>query len=231
MLIVDDAPSIAADEPVLAVDRANFSAEGTNVAAGLANDGLTGWPVIAVGDILLAKEKGLEGWHECEVLKIEGDLLTFVWSGFPDSEVFTRRVWQIGLLGGGEAMLSTDKGLDAPDAERGNMRTTKIRALNDTFRQNIPRLSDGSRLIVTDGVGSLPPEQIANILLAVRTFAEFNPDNDPHGEHDFGAIEHAGIRYFWKVDAYDRWMQFGSPDPSDPSVTTRVLTIMRADEY
>jgi hypothetical protein len=65
----------------------------------------------------------------------------------------------------------------------------------------------------------------------VRTFADFSPDNDPHGEHDFGAIEQDGVRYFWKIDAYDRWMQFGSPDPADPSVTTRVLTIMRADEY
>ena len=30
---------------------------------------------------------------------------------------------------------------------------------------------------------------------------------------------------------YDRATEFGSPDPTDPAVTTRVLTIMRADEY
>jgi hypothetical protein len=30
---------------------------------------------------------------------------------------------------------------------------------------------------------------------------------------------------------YDRKTEFGSSDPADPAVTTRVLTIMRADEY
>jgi hypothetical protein len=84
---------------------------------------------------------------------------------------------------------------------------------------------------MTAGVSALCPEQFAQLLLSVRTFTEFEPDNDPHGEHDFGAIEQDGVRHFWKTDAYDQWMQFGSPNPADPSVTTRVLTIMRADEY
>jgi hypothetical protein len=52
-----------------------------------------------------------------------------------------------------------------------------------------------------------------------------------HGEHDFGAVDEGGVRYFWKVDCFDRNTEFGSPDPADPAVTTRVLTIMRADEY
>lgn len=26
------------------------------------------------------------------------------------------------------------------------------------------------------------------------------PENDPHGERDFGAITLAGRRFFWKVD-------------------------------
>jgi hypothetical protein len=65
----------------------------------------------------------------------------------------------------------------------------------------------------------------------VVTFEAFTPGDDPHGEHDFGAIKHAGVRYFWKIDYYDLAKQFGSPDAADPTVTTRVLTIMRADEY
>ena len=58
----------------------------------------------------------------------------------------------------------------------------------------------------------------------------FTDDNDPHGEHDFGIVEHGGVRSFWKIDYYDREMQMLSPDPADPSVTTRVLTVMLAEE-
>ena len=44
-------------------------------------------------------------------------------------------------------------------------------------------------------------------------------------------IEHEGVSYLWKVDCYDLSLEYASPDPADPAVTTRVLTIMRADEY
>jgi len=110
-------------------------------------------------------------------------------------------------------------------------RQATIRALNDAFRRKLPNTSGGYRLIVTDGVASLPPDELASTLRSVRDFLDFSPDNDPHGEHDFGSIERNGVRYYWKIDCYDQWMQFGSPDPADPSVTTRVLTVMRADEY
>ncbi len=56
-------------------------------------------------------------------------------------------------------------------------------------------------------------------------------DNDPHGEHEFGNFELAGRTFFFKIDAYDTEMRYGSPDPADPAKTTRVLTIMLADEY
>ena len=65
----------------------------------------------------------------------------------------------------------------------------------------------------------------------VATFSELTADNDPHGEHDFGSFEIAGRKFFWKIDAYDAKMEFGSEDPSDPVKTTRVLTIMLAEEY
>ena len=47
---------------------------------------------------------------------------------------------------------------------------------------------------------------------------------------DTGAFEHNGERVFWKIDCYDRAMEFGSEDPADPQKTTRVLTIMLAGE-
>ena len=66
---------------------------------------------------------------------------------------------------------------------------------------------------------------------AGRDVLDFTEDNDPHGEHDFGSFELAGRKFFWKIDYYDANMEFGSEDPADPAKTTRVLTIMLAEEY
>ena len=63
------------------------------------------------------------------------------------------------------------------------------------------------------------------------SFTTFDAGNDPHGEHDFGALAFGAERYFWKIDYYDADLTFASPDPADPTVTRRVMTIMRADEY
>ncbi len=102
-----------------------------------------------------------------------------------------------------------------------------IRTLNDAFRRTFV----GGMVMVTAGVEALPGEQRRSLLAKVRAFEAFGEDNDPHGEHVFGAVDEAGVRYFWKIDYYDRATECGSPDPADPAVTTRVLTIMRADEY
>ena len=62
-------------------------------------------------------------------------------------------------------------------------------------------------------------------------FDDFKPDNDPYGEHDFGAFEVDGHKFFFKVSYYDITMEFGSDDPANPEVTKRVLTLMLAEEY
>jgi Protein of unknown function (DUF3768) len=105
--------------------------------------------------------------------------------------------------------------------------TDRIRVLNDNFRSTFV----GGRVLTTAGVAELPVDTKARLLLAVQSFRNFTKDNDPHGEHDFGAIELEGERYFFKLDYYDVDMHYGSENPADPNVTTRVLTIMRADEY
>jgi hypothetical protein len=106
-------------------------------------------------------------------------------------------------------------------------KTDRIRNLNDAFRRTFV----GGAVMITAGVEAMPLDQRRSLLQKVRSFDAFREDNDPHGEHDFGAVDEAGIRCFFKVDYYDLKTEFGSPDPSDPAVTTRVLTIMRADEY
>ncbi|MFZ1952935.1 MAG: DUF3768 domain-containing protein [Pseudolabrys sp.] len=55
--------------------------------------------------------------------------------------------------------------------------------------------------------------------------------NDPHHEHDFGSFDADGQTIFFKIDYYDRALMFHSPDPANPSVTQRIMTIMLAHEY
>lgn len=106
----------------------------------------------------------------------------------------------------------------------------KIAELNDKLRQNL--FNPGKdKVILTQGVSNLPfPEQL-QILLKVKLFNNFNKGNDVYQEHDFGKIEYKGKDYFFKIDYYDTSMEYASDDPSNPDITTRVLTIMRADEY
>ena len=103
----------------------------------------------------------------------------------------------------------------------------RVRQLNDAFRRTFV----GGVVVVAAGVEALPREQRGSLLAKVRAFDAFTEDNDPHGEHDFGVVEEGDARCFWKIDYYDREMELMSPDPSDPAVTTRVLTIMLVDEY
>jgi hypothetical protein len=103
----------------------------------------------------------------------------------------------------------------------------KIRVLNDRARQRL----DHCRWILTQGVLACDPITVAELLIAVEDFDNFTADNDPYAEHDFGAIRLSGDTFFWKIDYYDLDLQMHSPDPSDPAVTARVLTIMLAEEY
>ena len=107
------------------------------------------------------------------------------------------------------------------------LRKREIRRLNDRLRKE---QTDGF-ITITWGVQALALSALSEIREAVRHFDTFTPDNDPHEEHDFCAVECAGHRILWKIDYYDKHLEFGSPDPADPYVTARVLTVMLAEEY
>jgi hypothetical protein len=118
-------------------------------------------------------------------------------------------------------------------------KTKEIAALNDRFRERFyvpsfgPRPVPG-RIVCASGIAALAPEtQICN-WAEVANFAAFTEDNDPHGEHDFGAFEIEGATetIFWKIDYYaDPSCSVGSEDPGDITRCFRVLTIMLASEY
>ncbi len=122
----------------------------------------------------------------------------------------------------------------------GSERNTCVRATCDIEdrRRRVRELNDGLRryaragiICVTAGVQTMGQAGVEAALTAVRDFDSFTADNDPYEEHDFGALKVVGERMFWRIDYYDRDRRYGSPDPADPAVTTRVLTLMLASEY
>ena len=106
-------------------------------------------------------------------------------------------------------------------------RTERIRTLNDDLRQNLI----GGLAVMTLGVSALGQQAVERIVKTIAVYDDFCHANDPHEEHDFGSFDAEGKTIFFKIDYYDRNLTYHSPDPSDPAVTERVITIMLADEY
>lgn len=94
---------------------------------------------------------------------------------------------------------------------------------------NEPRLI-GGRTAMTAWIAART--DLNPIIEKVHTFDSFDAGNAPYAEHDFGAFMIDGEQQiFWGVDYYDLDLSGGSPDPADPAVTCRVLTVMLAEEY
>jgi hypothetical protein len=106
-------------------------------------------------------------------------------------------------------------------------KTKAIRALNDELRQNF---TTGTALI-TAGVAALGAETVSRIVKTIGVYDDFCHANDPYEEHDFGSFKVDGHTVFFKIDYFDKSRSYRSPDPSDPSLTERVITIMLAEEY
>ena len=53
----------------------------------------------------------------------------------------------------------------------------------------------------------------------------------PEGRRLFGSLTVEGTKLYFKIDYYDALERYGSEDPADPAVTTRVLTILLPEEY
>ena len=84
---------------------------------------------------------------------------------------------------------------------------------------------------MTQGVAALSYDVQTRIFAAVRDYDNFTPDNDPWGTHEKGFFEIGGERMMFAIDAYDRNLEYGSPDPTDPEVTIRVMTVLLMSEY
>jgi hypothetical protein len=106
-------------------------------------------------------------------------------------------------------------------------KTARIRALNDELRKDFAE----GLAVMTPGIAALGAEAVARIVKTIAVFDDFCHANDPYEEHDFGDFDADGQRVFFKIDYYDESLSYHSPDPADPSVTKRVITIMLAEEY
>ena len=74
-------------------------------------------------------------------------------------------------------------------------KTDKVRDLNDAFRRTFV----GGAVVITSGIEAMAADQRQSILAKVRAFEAFTADNDPHGEHDFGAVEESDIHCFFST--------------------------------
>ena len=94
-------------------------------------------------------------------------------------------------------------------------------ALNDEFRTQ-----NSATYVVTHGI--LDNLDLQEVIKRVREYDDFGGDNDPYGEHDFGAFELQEQKVFWKLSCY------GDPKQGIDQLSPRcerVLTIMLAEEW
>ena len=105
--------------------------------------------------------------------------------------------------------------------------TARIRELNDQLRRNFGH----GTAVMTPGIAALGQDAVDRIVKTIAVFDDFCHANDPHEEHDFGSFDADGHVIFFKIDYFDNDLTYHSPDPSDPAVTKRVITIMLAEEY
>jgi hypothetical protein len=105
--------------------------------------------------------------------------------------------------------------------------TDTVRSLNDQLRKN-PQTGIA---VITPGIAALGQEAVQRIFRTIAVYDDFRRENDPYGEHDFGAFDAEGQKIFFKIDYFDKRLNMHSPDPADATVTERVITIMLAEEY
>lgn len=111
-----------------------------------------------------------------------------------------------------------------------------IAAQNDAFRHSILGTTPVAdtpqgQFVMTRGVAALGPDAQLDLTRRVAAFDAFNADSDPQGWHEMGVIDLDGKTVWFKLDLYDVDYQYGSPEPSDPKQTRRVLTLLLPSEY
>ena len=103
----------------------------------------------------------------------------------------------------------------------------RVRELNDDLRSN----GRGGMIVMTNCIALLDRPAITKVFEAVAAFDDFGEANDPWGEHDCAVLNAIGLLVMFKIDYFDKSRTYHSPNPADPKVTTRIMTVMLAEEY
>jgi hypothetical protein len=210
------------------------------------------WEYITPGSVVLAPEGPKDGWWEAVVLSRENRTLTLRYRDYPKMPKRVLDIHEVALLhrvqskhpARGARGLVAGSGPSPirrthASARLGtlhhpyNLETTMpvntdhIRTLNDDLRRHLV----GGGAVMTPGIAALGPELVELVVKTLAAFDDFHHANDPYEEHDFGAFEVDGHRIFFKIDYFDKSLTHHSPDPADPNVTERIITIMLAEEY
>jgi hypothetical protein len=106
-------------------------------------------------------------------------------------------------------------------------KVAEIRRLNDQFRTTFR----GGEILLTASVAALPDMVKASALEKVAAFKDFNEENDPSEEHDYGSFDHCDREVWFKIDYYATDMEHASPDPTDTLLTKRIMTIGLAQDW
>ena len=101
------------------------------------------------------------------------------------------------------------------------------RSKNDLLR----KFAAGGEIACTNGIWNLPKDVRDEVCKAVREFDDFTVDNDPYGEHDFGAITVQDHKVFWKIDYHDVEVEFPLYDAAPLDTEVPIMMIMLAEEY
>lgn len=113
-------------------------------------------------------------------------------------------------------------------------RLEQIARLNDRARLGLDRNARTvitrnclERLAEAEGAPKEPILLQAQLMVAFR-HCSFSADSP---ERDFASIVFLGHKVWLKIDYYDAAMEFGSEDPADAALTTRVVTILLPEDY
>ncbi|WP_255005441.1 DUF3768 domain-containing protein [Roseovarius sp. M141] len=125
--------------------------------------------------------------------------------------------------------------LDALEMTEAEHQARRIAEQNDQFRKHVltggPAGTPQGRIVMTRAVAEVGPTFQMEVTRAVMADETFTEDNDPYGDHTFGAVTVQGRKVWWKIDLYDLDYRWGSETPDDPSQTRRVLTVMFPSDY